>query len=205
MRSARWLVLVLSLMAMVALPIAAYADSIRVGNGPVVAFTGTVDSRPETKVGLWVVGGREVWVGEGTRVVETRGPAAVGVLAHVVGRENDQGLLEAETIVALPQYLGWLYRYRWAAAWTWSSRAERGQQGGERTQTRQQAQSQAATCTGELAQAQTQAQVHSQVQQQAQAQQGTQAQTQTQEQTQQQPQTGSGQQTQTQAGGRGGR
>ncbi|MGQ9683825.1 MAG: hypothetical protein ACUVX9_14915 [Anaerolineae bacterium] len=210
MRS-RWLVLVLALAAMVALPIAAHADHGRAGYRPVVTFAGTLDSRPEGKVGLWVVGGREVWVGEDTRLIEARGQAVTGTLLLVVARENDQGVAEAETIVVLPQHLVWLYRYRWASAWAWGNGSEPAQQGGERTQTQQQTQTQAATCTGEPAQAPTQAQIHSQTQQQAQSQQETrtQAQTQlkpqTQGQTQQQAQAGSGQQTQTQAGGRGGR
>ena len=46
-------------------------------------FYGVIESRPEAKVGTWVIGGRQVAVTEKTELEEDEGPLAVGVCAEV--------------------------------------------------------------------------------------------------------------------------
>ena len=46
-------------------------------------FKGIVESRPEGKVGTWMIGGRQVVVTERTRLKEEAGPLVVGACAEV--------------------------------------------------------------------------------------------------------------------------
>lgn len=46
-------------------------------------FHGVIESRPEGKVGTWVIGGREVTVTERTKLEEDDGPLVVGACAEV--------------------------------------------------------------------------------------------------------------------------
>ena len=54
-------------------------------------FDGFVESRPATKAGTWVIGGRSVKVTERTRLEEENGPLAVGACAEV---ELEDGVAE---------------------------------------------------------------------------------------------------------------
>jgi hypothetical protein len=54
-------------------------------------FYGILETRPEGKVGTWVIGGREVAVTEKTKLEEDEGPLAVGACVEV---EYEGGLVE---------------------------------------------------------------------------------------------------------------
>jgi hypothetical protein len=54
-------------------------------------FAGIIESRPETKVGTWIIGGRSIEVTERTRLDEDHGPLSVGSCAEV---EVENGLAE---------------------------------------------------------------------------------------------------------------
>ena len=51
-----------------------------------VRFEGEIVSRPATKVGLWVIGGRDVTVVESTELNEEQGPAEVGARVLVMAK-----------------------------------------------------------------------------------------------------------------------
>lgn len=75
---------------------------------PLVKFTGVVVDRPEdTKVGVWVIDGRQVQVTESTVLDETQGPAEVGALVQVIAKrlpvtDPEAVALEAIWIRVLP-------------------------------------------------------------------------------------------------------
>ncbi|MBP1150302.1 MULTISPECIES: DUF5666 domain-containing protein [Methylocaldum] len=46
-------------------------------------FYGTIEKRPEGKVGTWMIGGREVVVTEKTKLEEDDGPLVVGACVEV--------------------------------------------------------------------------------------------------------------------------
>jgi hypothetical protein len=46
-------------------------------------FYGTLEKRPEGKVGTWIIGGREVAVTEKTKLEEDDGPLVVGACVEV--------------------------------------------------------------------------------------------------------------------------
>jgi hypothetical protein len=54
-------------------------------------FAGIIESRPETKVGTWIIGGRSIEVTERARLDEDHGPLSVGACAEV---EFENGLIE---------------------------------------------------------------------------------------------------------------
>ncbi len=54
-------------------------------------FKGIIESRPEGKIGTWVIGGRQVVVTEQTRLKEEDGPLAVGACTEV---EYEGGVVE---------------------------------------------------------------------------------------------------------------
>ncbi len=54
-------------------------------------FYGIIESRPEGKVGTWVIGGRDVEVTERTKLEEDHGPLVIGVCAEV---EYEGGMVE---------------------------------------------------------------------------------------------------------------
>jgi hypothetical protein len=54
-------------------------------------FHGLIESRPEGKVGTWVIGGRQVAVTESTKLEEDDGPLVVGACAEV---EYEGGAVE---------------------------------------------------------------------------------------------------------------
>jgi len=57
------------------------------GRVPLVKFTGVVVDRPEdTKVGVWVIDGRQVQVTDSTVLDETQGQAVVGALVQVIAK-----------------------------------------------------------------------------------------------------------------------
>ena len=46
-------------------------------------FRGVIESRPDTKVGTWTVGGKSVEVTENTKLDEEHGPLTKGICAKV--------------------------------------------------------------------------------------------------------------------------
>ena len=70
------------LAAMFALPVTSYADD---------DFYGKVESRPDDKVGTWVIDGRNLDVTSATKLKEKIGPLVVGTCVEV---EIEEGLVE---------------------------------------------------------------------------------------------------------------
>lgn len=59
-------------------------------------FYGKLESRPEGKVGTWVIGGRQVVVTETTRLDEDDGPLVVGACAEVEYKNGAVKEIETE-------------------------------------------------------------------------------------------------------------
>jgi hypothetical protein len=99
MKGKIWLVTVALLLASLVLPLAVGAAA-QGNNGrrPMVKFEGIVESRPEDKMGTWVISGQEVEVVESTRFIENKGPADVGATVVVHARRLNSGGLEAISI-----------------------------------------------------------------------------------------------------------
>jgi len=97
-----WLVTVALLLVSLVLPlvggVAAQEDT---AVRPIVKFEGIVQSRPEDKIGTWVISGQRVEVVERTRFVEDKGPAVVGARVAVLARRLNTGQLEAILIRVL--------------------------------------------------------------------------------------------------------
>ena len=68
-----------------------------------VRFEGIVESRPEGKVGMWVIGGQSVVAVEETRLIEEHGAAEVGARVLVVARKLDDTLQAVEIAVRPPE------------------------------------------------------------------------------------------------------
>lgn len=54
-------------------------------------FYGVIESRPESHVGAWVIGGKQVTVTDKTELEEEHGPLAIGACAEV---EYEDGVVE---------------------------------------------------------------------------------------------------------------
>ncbi len=61
-------------------------------------FHGIIESRPDGKVGTWVVAGRSVEVTAKTRLKEHHGPLKVGTCAEVEFREGKVKEIESEPL-----------------------------------------------------------------------------------------------------------
>ena len=59
-------------------------------------FYGVIESRPDGKIGTWVVGGRSVNVTEQTEIDEDNGPLDVGACADVELKNGDAKDIESE-------------------------------------------------------------------------------------------------------------
>jgi hypothetical protein len=59
-------------------------------------FYGIIESRPESKIGTWVIGGRQVEVTEQTEIDEDDGPLAVGACVQVEYKGNITEEIESE-------------------------------------------------------------------------------------------------------------
>lgn len=59
-------------------------------------FYGKIESRPESKVGTWVIGGRQAVVTDNTPLEEDDGPLAVGACVEVEYEGNAVEKIESE-------------------------------------------------------------------------------------------------------------
>jgi hypothetical protein len=59
-------------------------------------FYGIIESRPEGKAGIWVIGGREINVTENTEFDEDHGPFVVGACVEVEFEDGVVDELETE-------------------------------------------------------------------------------------------------------------
>ena len=115
MRTIRWLaaasLIVVSSLGPLAGPVVADEQ----GRSPIVRFTGVVEQLPQNEGNPWLIGGREVQVGERTRIIEVTGPLEVGSEVYVVARQAGDESLEAILIRPQPPAQVML-RFRWVEA-----------------------------------------------------------------------------------------
>jgi hypothetical protein len=80
-------VLPFALSAILSMPLSSQADE---------NYSGKIESRPEGKVGTWVIAGRALEITEATRLNEDDGPLAVGACAEVHYEGNAVKEIESE-------------------------------------------------------------------------------------------------------------
>jgi hypothetical protein len=94
-----WFVTVALLLVSLVLPLAVgVAGQGNNGRRPIVKFEGIVDSRPEDKIGTWVISGEQVEVMESTRFIENKGAADEGAKVVVHASPLNTGGFEAISI-----------------------------------------------------------------------------------------------------------
>ncbi len=95
-RAIRWM---LAIVILVGLLIALVPGVGSADDATIVKFEGTIVSRPQgSKVGTWVIDGREVRGVESTLLIEAEGPADPGAQVTVIAKRLTDGTLEAMVI-----------------------------------------------------------------------------------------------------------